>query len=221
LTELDTRFALSDVIGRAHTRLRPLDDAEAVDLAYPAPRGDGDLEGGFRYVGTRPLRPAAVLVGLLDRDGEAHVLLTLRTAHLSSHAGQIAFPGGKVEPDDPSPCATALREAEEETGLRSRYVDLIGLLDPYVTGTGYRVVPVVASIRPGFTLSPDPGEVADVFDVPLSFLMDPANHQRHSREWQGQIRHYYAMPYFDRYIWGATAGILRNFYERLYAGEGR
>lgn len=216
MTDLKTRFGLSDVVDRAHNRLRSLDDAEAADLAYPAPRGDSDLEGGFRFIGERPLRPAAVLVGLLDRDGEAHVLLTLRTDHLSSHAGQIAFPGGKTEHDDRSPAATALRETEEETGLRAHFIDLLGLLDPYVTGTGYRVVPVVATIRPGFTLKPDPGEVADVFDVPLSFLMDPVNHQRHQREWQGQMRHYYAMPYLDRYIWGATAGILRNFYDRIY-----
>nr|WP_239025141.1 CoA pyrophosphatase [Rhodoligotrophos defluvii] len=216
MTELASRFTLGEVVLLARRRLRPLNDPMAIDPAHPAARGDGDLQGGFRPPADQAYRPAAVLIGLLDRDGEANVLLTLRTEHLSSHAGQIAFPGGKMEPTDPGPAETALREAEEETGLAPRYVDTIGLLDPYLTATGYRVVPVVAVIKPGFSLAPDPREVADVFEVPLSFLMNPANHQRHERMWKGELRRYYAMPYFERYIWGATAGILRNFYDRLY-----
>jgi len=219
VTELASRYTLGEVALLARRRLRPLDDAEALDPAFRPARGDGELQGRLSVAADAVLKPAAVLVGLLDKDGEANVLLTLRTEHLSSHAGQIAFPGGKIEAGDAGPTDAALRETEEETGLAPRFVDVIGLLDPYVTGTGYRIVPVVGVIKPGFTLAPDPSEVADVFEVPLSFLMNPANHQRHERVWKGELRRYYAMPYLERYIWGATAGILRNFYDRLYGRE--
>jgi 8-oxo-dGTP pyrophosphatase MutT (NUDIX family) len=144
------------------------------------------------------------------------VLLTLRTESLSSHAGQIAFPGGRIDPGDASPLAAALREADEEIGLKRDYIEPLGYLDLYLSGTGYRIAPTVARVRPGFQLSVNPAEVADTFEVPLAFVMGPENHQRHSREWRGMMRSYYAMPFGDRYIWGVTAGILRNLYERLY-----
>ncbi|MFN3746143.1 MAG: CoA pyrophosphatase [Hyphomicrobiaceae bacterium] len=164
-----------------------------------------------------PPRPAAVLVPIIAR-AELTVLLTERTAHLATHAGQIAFPGGKVEETDPDTVHTALREAEEEIGLSRTLVEPLGFLDGYRTGTGFLVTPVVALVRPDFVLVPDPGEVASTFEVPLAFLMDPANHKRHSRPWRGRERHYYAMPYGERYIWGATAGMLKNLHERLYGG---
>lgn len=163
-----------------------------------------------------PARAAAVLVPVVVRE-TLSVLLTQRTTHLPTHAGQIAFPGGKVEPDDPDHVHTALREATEEIGLDRTFVEPLGFLDCYRTGTGFLVTPVVALVRPGFALSLHEGEVAEAFEVPLSFLMDERNHHRHTREWRGRERHYYAMPYGDRYIWGATAGMLKNLHERLYA----
>ena len=162
-----------------------------------------------------PLRPAAVLVPVVARD-ELTVLLTLRTENLSTHAGQIAFPGGRVEPNDTGPVATALREAREEIGLDAGFIEPLGFLDCYRSGTGFLITPVVALVRPGFTLSLDPLEVADAFEVPLSFLMDPTHHRQHSREWRGRLRYYHAMPYGQRYIWGATAGMIKNMHERLF-----
>ena len=164
----------------------------------------------------RPLRDAAVLIPVVDRGSEASVLLTLRTAHLSSHAGQVAFPGGKIDPGDRNATQAALREAREEIGLASEFVDPVGRLAPYLTGSGFRIVPVVGLVRQGFSLRPEPGEVADIFEVPLQFLMSPANHQKLSREWKGARRHFYAMPYESRYIWGVTAGILRSLYDTIY-----
>jgi 8-oxo-dGTP pyrophosphatase MutT (NUDIX family) len=162
----------------------------------------------------QPVRPAAVLIPVVDRP-QPTVLLTQRAAHLSDHAGQIAFPGGKIDATDASPLDTALREAEEEIGLSREFVDPIGYLDLYATGFGFRILPTVARVRPGFTLRISKSEVDDAFEVPLSFLMDPANHQLHSKEFRGIERSYYAMPFAERYIWGATAGILRVLYERI------
>lgn len=180
-------------------------------------RSDDDLNPDARMIpeGGTP-RPAAVLVPVLRRNPELTVLLTQRTAHLAKHAGQIAFPGGRLDHDGESPLDAALREAEEETGLHRRFVEPIGYLDGYRTSTNYHVVPVVALVSEGFSLSPQTEEVADIFEVPLRFLMTPTHHQRHARAWQGKERHYYAMPYGERYIWGATAGMLRNLYDRLY-----
>lgn len=161
------------------------------------------------------LKRAAVLVPVVRRD-PLTVLLTTRTAGLSSHAGQIAFPGGKIDPSDRDAVAAALREAEEEIGLAVSHIEPLGYLDPYRTGTGFIIHPVVALIEPGFNLKPNPHEVSDVFEVPLAFLMDVANHQRHARIWNGRERHFYAMPYGQRFIWGATAGMIRNMHERLY-----
>ena len=163
----------------------------------------------------QPVRPAAVLIPVVDHD-EPTVLLTQRSAHLNEHAGQIAFPGGKIDATDKSPLDAALREAEEEVGLDRSYVDPIGYLDLYGTGFGFRILPTVARVKPGFKLTINHSEVDDAFEVPLSFLMNPANHQLHSKEFRGMERSYYAMPFAERYIWGATAGILRVLYERIY-----
>lgn len=176
-------------------------------------RGDHDLNPGMEPI--LPLKRAAVLVPLIDRPQGLTVLLTHRTNHLLHHPGQVSFPGGRIEPGDDSPEATALRETHEETGLEPRHVHLIGRLDPYITRTGFVVIPVVGVIRPPFTIMPDPHEVAEVFEVPLAFLLDPRNHQRCQSEFDGVVRYFYAMPYGRHYIWGATAGMLMNLYEFL------
>jgi 8-oxo-dGTP pyrophosphatase MutT (NUDIX family) len=163
----------------------------------------------------RPLRRAAVLVPIVAREVPT-LLLTQRTEHLPSHAGQVAFPGGKLEPDDPDPIAAALREAAEEIGLAASFVRPIGFLDALRTHTGFHVDPVVAVVEPGFELMLDEREVADAFEVPLGFLMHLANHQLHSRLRDGRERRYYAMPYRDRYIWGATAAMIKNMQLRLF-----
>lgn len=166
---------------------------------------------------------AAVLMPIVVRASQLTVLLTQRPAHMTTHAGQIAFPGGKSDPSDFSPAATALREAQEEVGLAHEYVEVMGQLPTYITGTAFVVTPVVALVYPGFTLTTNPGEVSDVFEVPLEFLMNPAHHRRHVVQWQGHRREWFSMPYVDkasgveRFIWGATAGMLRNFYRFLSA----
>src|ERR1700749_4435376 len=162
----------------------------------------------------QPVRPAAVLIPVVDHP-QPTVLLTQRSAHLNDHAGQISFPGGKIDPEDASPLDAALREAFEEIGLTREFIDPIGYLDLYGTSFGVRILPTVARVKPGFELPINESEVVDPFEVPLSFLMDPANHQVHSKEFRGIARSYYAMPFAERYIWGATAGILRVLYERI------
>lgn len=180
-------------------------------------RGDHDLNPGMRPDGSQgePLTPAAVLIGLVDHPDELTVLFTQRTDHLLHHPGQISFPGGHMDPGDKTPEDTALRETEEEVGLHSRHIEPIGRLGKYVTRTGFSITPVVALITPPFDVSPDPFEVDEVFEVPLEFLLDPVNHQRHTREFKGQTREFHAMPYGEYYIWGATAGMLFNLYEVL------
>ena len=163
----------------------------------------------------QPVRPAAVLIPVVDH-AEPTVLLTQRAAHLNDHAGQISFPGGKIDPTDASPLDAALREAEEEVGLTREFIEPIGYLDLYGTSFGFRILPTVARVRPGFKLRINHAEVDDAFEVPLAFLMNPVNHQLHSKEFRGMERTYYAMPFAERYIWGATAGILRVLYERIY-----
>jgi 8-oxo-dGTP pyrophosphatase MutT (NUDIX family) len=162
----------------------------------------------------KPIRPAAVLIPVVDHP-KPTVILTQRSAHLNDHAGQISFPGGKIDPTDASPLDAALREAEEEIGLSREFVEPIGYLDLYGTSFGFRILPTVARVRPGFSLRISAAEVDDAFEVPLSFLMDPANHQLHSKAFRGIERTFYAMPFEERYIWGATAGILRVLYERI------
>jgi 8-oxo-dGTP pyrophosphatase MutT (NUDIX family) len=181
-------------------------------------RGDWDLNPELLadFAVMKPPRPAAVLIGIVARS-QLMVLLTQRTHTLSTHAGQIAFPGGKVEPDDGGPIEAALRESFEEIGLDRANIEPLGFIDGYRTGTGFNVSPVVALVRPDFVLRPDPREVDEVFEVPLAFLMNEANHEKHTRDWRGRQRHYYAMPYEGRYIWGATAGMLKNLYQRLFA----
>lgn len=181
-----------------------------------AERGDHDLNQGLEPL--QPLKPAAVLVPLIDRPGGLNVLLTQRTSHLLHHAGQISFPGGHIEAVDHGPVDTALRETEEEVGIERRCVEVIGHLDTYVTRTGFVVTPVVAIVSPPFTVKPDPHEVAEVFEVPLHFLLDRRNHQRCSAEFEGNTRYFWAMPYGRHFIWGATAGMLVNLCDVL---EGR
>lgn len=164
---------------------------------------------------------AAVLIALVQRP-KPTVLLTERTLHLSTHSGQVAFPGGKTDPDDANAAATALREAHEEVGLDPAVVDVVGLLPEYVTGSSFLVVPVVALVPMGSATRPNPYEVARVFEVPLSFLMDPANHRLHALEHDGLRREWYSMPFrdadgYEHFIWGATAGMLRNLYRFLSA----
>ena len=163
----------------------------------------------------QPIRPAAVLIPVVDHP-QPSVLLTQRSPHLADHAGQIAFPGGKIEATDASPLEAALREAEEEVGLKRQYIEPIGYLGLYGTSFGFRILPTVARVRPGFSLDVNHAEVDDAFEVPLSFLMNAANHQVHRKEFRGMLRSYYAMPFEERYIWGATAGMLRMLYERIY-----
>ena len=182
-------------------------------MAQPARAGHFDEAG----VDRQDLVAASVLFPIVLRESGPTVLLTQRTDHLRDHAGQISFPGGRVEEDDVSPEHTALREAEEEIGLSPVHVEIVGFLPEYRTLTGYRITPVVAFLTPPFELRPDPSEVAEIFEVPLSFLMNPANHQRQSRDVHGIIRHYFAMPYGRHYIWGATAGIIVTLARALVA----
>jgi 8-oxo-dGTP pyrophosphatase MutT (NUDIX family) len=186
------------------------------DLERVAPAGVSDVPGGrqpeLAVFGTA--RPAAVLLPIVDRPGGLSVLLTLRASHLRAHSGQVAFPGGKIDAGE-APRDAALREAYEEIGLEDRFVEPLGWLNPYLTGTGFRVAALVALVEPSFALKVNKLEVDEVFETPFAFLMDAANHRLEEREWQGQPRKYYAMPHEGRYIWGATAGILRNLYEKL------
>ena len=178
---------------------------------------DDDLNPTARMIlDNEEPKPAAVLVPLVPREDGLHLLLTERQPHLRRHAGQIAFPGGRIDDTDTDAVAAALRETQEETGISPSFVEPVGFLDTYLTSTNYRVLPVVAFVRPGFSVMPQEAEVKDVFEVPLAFLMDPANHELHSRDWQGHTRYYYAMPWQGRYIWGATAGMIRNLYRLMY-----
>lgn len=176
-----------------------------------------ELRNEIKFIDRAPAH-ASVLVPLVKRHNLT-VLLTLRPSHMNSHSGQIAFPGGKADAQDADAVATALREAQEEVGLEAQFVEVIGTLPIYTTGSAFIVTPVVALVDPGFTLSPNADEVADVFEVPLDFLMDPANHRHHIVDWGGVQRGWLSMPYMDgaieRFIWGATAGMLRNFYRFL------
>ena len=183
----------------------------------PETRSDYDLNPGMREEAPPPetLTPAAVLVPIVGHAGEPTILLTKRTDHLRDHAGQVSFPGGRVEMADDGPNDTALRETDEEIGLRRDYVEIVGRLADYETRTGFSVTPIVGYVYPGFDLKLDRFEVAEAFEIPLEFVLDPRNHQKHSRIWKGTERHYYAMEYDDYLVWGATAGMLVNLYHRM------
>ncbi len=191
--------------------LYPLEEGQASE-------GGSDFDLGANAFPNEPveLTPAAVLVGLIEREYGYSVLLTRRADTLRRHTGQIALPGGRCDPGE-TIWQTALREAHEEVGLAPDYVSLAGLSSPYRTGTGFLVTPVVGFIQPGFSLAANPAEVADIFETPFGFLMDPANHEQHERQAPtGETRRFYAMTHEDRFIWGATAGMLRALYDRLY-----
>jgi 8-oxo-dGTP pyrophosphatase MutT (NUDIX family) len=211
----DARFTPVDVFTRAASRLSlELVPADLDPNSVPA-HGDHQLNP-LSAAPRGPVRPAAVLVPLVAYGDEVKVILTLRASALRDHSGQIAFPGGKIETSDASPIAAALRESKEEIGLSADQITPIGYLAPYLTGTGFRIVPVVARVEPNYRLCISPAEVDEAFEVPLSFLMNEANHKLQAREWKGVMRSFYAMIYGERNIWGATAGIIRNLYERLY-----
>jgi 8-oxo-dGTP pyrophosphatase MutT (NUDIX family) len=201
---------------RARARLRFDVPPGLVDPNIVPRSGDQGTDRMLEIIAReQPVRPAAVLIPVVDHP-QPTVLLTQRAAHLNDHAGQISFPGGKIDATDASPLDAALREAEEEIGLGRQFIDPIGYLDLYATSFGFRILPTVARVKPGFSLRISEDEVDDAFEVPLAFLMNAANHQVHSKEFRGIMRSYYAMPFADRYIWGATAGILRVLYERIY-----
>jgi 8-oxo-dGTP pyrophosphatase MutT (NUDIX family) len=206
-----------DFFARARERLNldvppALHDHSITDFL----RGDLDRDPAkWEKAGVAATRAAAVLVPVVDH-ADPSVLLTMRTPDLASHAGQIAFPGGKIDPHDATPLAAALREADEEIGLDAALIDPIGYLDLYLTFSGFRILPVLARVIPNYELRINASEVADAFEVPLAFVMDSANHKRNSRDWKGVTREYYEMPFGERYIWGVTAGILRNLYEKIY-----
>jgi 8-oxo-dGTP pyrophosphatase MutT (NUDIX family) len=208
--------AAGSFFDRARARLTLEVPPALTDPMASGARGDLDLNPAmWERAGVAATSPAAVLIPVIDR-AEPTVLLTIRTQELTSHAGQVAFPGGKIDPQDESPVAAALREAKEEVGLAPTVIEPLGYLDLYLTFSGFRILPTVARVRPGFELTINPREVTETFEVPLAFLMTPANYQRRSREWKGIDREYYAIPFGDRYIWGITAGIVRNLYDRVY-----
>jgi 8-oxo-dGTP pyrophosphatase MutT (NUDIX family) len=200
------------------TRLERAPSARVFDNRLNPPRSDYDVKPvGRSGRGVVRSRPAAVLVPIVARPEGLSVILIQRPETMAAHPGQVSFPGGKVDAGDPSPVETALREAEEEIGLGRAHVEVLGFLDSYQVGSGFRVVPVVGLVTRPFTLDVHSREVADVFEVPLTFLMDSSNHQKNSREMRGETQWFYAMPYEGRYIWGATANIIRNLFERLTA----
>lgn len=205
----------------ADFRRRVLEDGEGVAEREDRDArdiGDHILNPSVRLSGDGiRLKDAAVLVPVIDDGDEARVIFTQRTKTLRNHSGQISFPGGGIDAQDRSPEEAALRETEEEIGMSRRFIETVGRMPDYISGTGFRIKPVLAVVRPGFTLTPNPAEVDEVFEVPLSFLMDPANHSRGSRMFQGRERFFYEMPYGERYIWGITAGIVRSIYERFYS----
>ncbi|MGA7975203.1 MAG: CoA pyrophosphatase [Pseudolabrys sp.] len=213
----ETAMSAGEFFDRVKARLTLDVPPGLTDPSITPKRGDHDADPVMQKIGeVRPIRPAAVLVPIVDHPDEPTVLLTQRAQHLPHHPGQVSFAGGKIDDTDKNPLDTALREAEEEIGLERALVEPLGYLDLYMTTLGYRIVPTVARLEPGFSLTLNTGEVDAVFEVPLSFLMNLDNVERHSRDWNGMTRHYYAITFGERYIWGVTAGILRNMYDRIY-----
>lgn len=218
-TAAEIPVSLRDFVARAKERLSLKTPA---NLEAPASieelteqQGDHQVAKNMADIlADKPFRPAAVLMPIVAHDAPTF-LLTRRAEKLATHSGQVAFPGGRIDEGDVDPADAAMREAMEEIGLAREFITPLGYLEPYLSGTGFRIVPVVALVRPGFTLRLNPSEVVDAFEVPFDFLMSPDNHLRHNREWRGLIRSYYAMPYGEHYIWGATAGMIRRLYERL------
>ena len=212
----DAALSGAEFFERARARLNLDVPPGLTDASITPTRGDHDADPVMKKISeVRPIRPAAVLVPVIDHP-EPTVLLTQRAQHLPDHPGQVSFPGGKIDKTDASPLESALREAQEEIGLDRKAVTPLGYLDLYMTTLGYRIVPVIARVKAGFSLTLNTAEVDATFEVPLGFLMDQANVQRHSRDWNGMTRHYYAITFGERYIWGVTAGILRNMYDRIY-----
>jgi 8-oxo-dGTP pyrophosphatase MutT (NUDIX family) len=207
---LDTAALTADELRR---RLEAVKHDIGLRRAGGRVRGDHDLNPDLAPL--PPLKPAAVLVPIVDRPHGMGVLLTRRTTHLNVHAGQISFPGGRIEGPDEDAIAAALRETHEEIGLAPERIEIAGRLDTYQTRTGFEITPLVGLVRPPFELRLDSFEVAEVFEVPLAFVLDPNNHQRHQRIERGIERHFYVLPYGGYYIWGATAGMLVNLYEVL------
>jgi len=201
----------ADLEERLRQRLDPLG---AIALETARTRGDNDLNPGWDNHPER--RPAAVLAPIVKRASGWTMLFTERSHETPAHPGQISFPGGRVQAGE-SALETALRETEEEIGLARSFIEPIGAWDRYDTITGFRVTPIVGLVEPGFSLTLDPREVASVFEAPLDFLMNPANHEKRDAQWQGRTRYYYVVPYQNHFIWGATAGMIRALYERLYA----
>ena len=209
LDRFSTAFTAEDFRRRAATERAPFADDDC---------GDHRLNPDMRDLIVRDgLRDAAVLIPVVDHRDGASVILTKRAEKLRSHSGQVSFPGGRLDPTDPTPEHAALRETEEEIGLSPDHIEVVGRMPDYVSGSGFRIAPILSVVRPGFRLTINADEVDDAFEVPLSFLMDPRNHSRESRFWQEKERHFYTMPFGERYIWGVTAGIIRTLYERLYA----
>ena len=216
LKSMPAAISSAEFFDRSRARLNFDVPAGLTDASVIPTNGDQGTDRMLEIVAReQPIRPASVLIPVVDHP-QPTVLLTQRSANLNDHAGQISFPGGKIEAADASPLDAALRESWEEVGLDREFIDPIGYLDLYGTAFGFRILPTVARVRPGFKLRISAAEVDDAFEVPLAFLMNPANHQLHSKEFRGIERWYYAMPYQERYIWGATAGILRVLYERIY-----
>jgi 8-oxo-dGTP pyrophosphatase MutT (NUDIX family) len=206
-----TRFSPASFFAAASARLHAIPPEAAAEGG-----GDHVLNPDFLTAAT-DYRDAAVLIPVIAHPEGVSVLLTERTAHLSAHPGQIAFPGGKIDAGDAGPAAAAIREAGEEVGLDPAAIAIIGYLDPYLSRTGYRILPVLGRLEPGYTLTLNRHEVTEAFEVPLAFLMDTDNHRRGTRAFMGKERYFYEMPFEERYIWGVTAGIIRALYEQVFA----
>lgn len=205
---IDLDSEIEDFRLRVHRQSISAMDEETGDFLFNAP-DEQRIRENLKF-------DAAVFIGLIGKPDGPHVLLTQRNPNMRAHSGQVAFPGGKIDPEDQSVTAAAMRECEEETGIGPAHIEVLGPLPMYLSGTGYRVYPVIGLIKQGYQIRPNHDEVAAIFEVPLAFLMDPANHKKASRELMGAQRFFYEIPYQDWYIWGMTAGIIRVMYERLY-----